>query len=128
MSRLNNLEVKSCVLLIVWLFAVTARAQMTGFSPGAQEKEYHAEQELINAIHPDTLRSIVIALSREVHVAGTPAQARTRDYVVDRWNRAGLSTQVYPYDVYIPLAIRSTLELDTPVKKTFDLHEEQFPG
>jgi N-acetylated-alpha-linked acidic dipeptidase len=90
--------------------------------------ELELEKRLIAEIKPDTLRSIVTAISREVHVAGTSAQARTRDYVINRWKRAGLSTQVYPYEVYIPHAKSSSLEMQTPIQQVFKLGEVQLPG
>src|SRR6185295_9238810 len=44
------------------------------------------------------------ALSAEAHVAGTPAQARTRDYVIARMREMGLETEVRGYHVYLPHA------------------------
>jgi len=44
------------------------------------------------------------ALSVEPHVAGTAAQARTRDYVINEMKRLGLQTEVRAYDVYMPHA------------------------
>jgi len=53
-------------------------------------------------------------------VAGTPAQARTRDYVIDQMKQFGLETEVRTYDVWLPHATsvritrmhRDTLRLD----------------
>ncbi len=104
-----------------------SRAQMMGFSPQDERAELATEQKLINEIKPDTLRAIVTAISKHVHVAGTPEQAVTRDYVIDRWKKAGLATKVYPYEVDIPLAKSSSLEMLTPEKKTFNLHEDITP-
>ena len=41
-------------------------------------------------------------LSRETHVAGTPAQARTRDYVIEQMKKWGIETEVRAYDVWMP--------------------------
>lgn len=113
----------STVLGLSVLFITNAAAQMIGFSPSHAEAELTLEQKLIARILPDSLRSIVSAVSKDVHVAGTPAQAVTRDYVLDRWKRAGLETKIYPYHVYLPLATSSSLTMLAPIKKTFDLHE-----
>ncbi len=107
------------------IFPTISAAQMTGFSPSNAREERAIEKKLIDEIKPDTLRAIVTAISKEVHVAGTPAQIRTRDYVIDRWKKAGLSTNIYPYEVDIPLAKSSSLEMLAPVKKTFDLREDK---
>src|SRR5580698_4011972 len=109
-------------LIILFIFvASSASAQMTGFSPASQRDELAIEKKLVDVIVPDTLRSIVTEISKEVHIAGTPAQARTRDYVINRWKQAGLLTEVYPYEVYIPHAKSSSLEMLSPVKKKFAL-------
>ena len=98
---------------------------MTGFSSSNARAELAIEKKLVDAIKPDTLRAIVTAISKKVHVAGTPEQIVTRDYVINRWKKAGLSTKVYPYEVDIPLAKSSSLEMLSPVQKTFDLHEDR---
>ncbi|MDP4200711.1 MAG: M20/M25/M40 family metallo-hydrolase [Bacteroidota bacterium] len=126
MIRSKFLSLTLTVVLLV--FVASSRAQMTGFSAASQRTELSLEKKLVGAIVPDTLRAIVTAISKEVHVAGTPAQARTRDYVIGRWKRAGLSAQVYPYEVSIPLAKRSSLELLSPVKKVFTLKEDKMPS
>ncbi len=105
------------------LFVTASSAQITGFTPASTPAELAAEKRLIAEIRPDSLRSIVTAISSEIHVAGTPAQARTRDYVIDRWKRAGLETAVYPYEVFIPHAKSSSLDLLGNSAHGFLLHE-----
>ncbi len=112
-------------LVFASLLPVICRAQMTGFTPDHEKAELAIEKKLVDAIKPDTLRAIVTAISKKVHVAGTPEQVVTRDYVINRWKKAGLSTKVYPYEVDLPLAKSSSLEMLTPVKKTFGLHEDK---
>ena len=53
---------------------------------------------------PDTAtpRRLTADLSIRPHMSGTPAQATTRDYVIDRLRAAGLETWVKAYDVYLP--------------------------
>jgi N-acetylated-alpha-linked acidic dipeptidase len=41
-------------------------------------------------------------LTRETHVAGTPAQARTRDYVIGQMKSWGIDTEVRAYDIWMP--------------------------
>src|ERR1035441_9536485 len=124
---LNKSRFLSILILLLPLMAANSHAQMTGFSPSSQRAELAVEKKLVDAIVPDMLRAIVTAISKEVHIAGTPAQARTRDYVINRWKQAGLSTQVYPYEVFIPHAKSSSLEMLSPVKKEFTLKEDKTP-
>lgn len=78
------------------------------------------EQEAIAGPQPTRARTHSEALSREPHVAGTAAQARTRDYVIARMKEMGLDTEVRTYDVWLPHATgvkvtrmgRDTLQLD----------------
>jgi len=53
---------------------------------------------------PDTVspQRLTQDLSARPHMAGTPAQAATRDYVIERLRTWGLTTWVKAYDVYIP--------------------------
>ena len=53
---------------------------------------------------PDTLsaRELTRTLARVPHMAGTPAQAATRDAVIAQLKSWGLETSVKAYDVYIP--------------------------
>jgi N-acetylated-alpha-linked acidic dipeptidase len=127
MARNTGLS-RSLLIKLFLFFCSCVHAQMIGFSAAAERNERAVEEKLMRAIVPDTLRAIVTAISKEVHVAGTPAQARTRDYVLDRWKRAGLSTKVYSYEVYIPHAKSSSLEMLSPAKRIFALKEDKIPS
>ncbi|MBX6330470.1 MAG: M20/M25/M40 family metallo-hydrolase, partial [Gemmatimonadaceae bacterium] len=78
------------------------RAAMPGYTPAAAAREQALEARAIQA--PDTAeaRSFSRTLSRAVHVAGTPAQADTRDTVIAAMKRWGLETSVRTYDVWMP--------------------------
>ncbi|MGQ0715462.1 MAG: M20/M25/M40 family metallo-hydrolase [Gemmatimonadaceae bacterium] len=56
------------------------------------------------ARRPDTSRASAhsLALSARSHIAGTPAQAITRDYVIDRMREYGLETEIREYHVWLP--------------------------
>ena len=75
---------------------------LAGYTAADAVAEAAVESRVI--AHPDAASadSMSRALSREPHMAGTPAQARTRDYVVGLLRRWGLSTEVRAYDVYMP--------------------------
>ena len=78
--------------------------RLTGYSASASESQRSAEADAI--ARPDASRAAAhaAALSREPHVAGTPAQARTRDYVIEELQRLGLETEVREYPIYLPHA------------------------
>ncbi len=79
-----------------------AAAQEVGYTPTDAAAEAAEEQRAIAVPSPAAAETYSRALSAQPHVAGTPAQARTRDYVVDLMRRWGLETEVRPYDVYMP--------------------------
>ncbi len=95
------------------LAAVRASAQtapaartstLVGFGPTMAAAQRRMEQDAINGPVPSRARSHSQSLSREPHVAGTAAQARTRDYVIGHMKEMGLETEIRTYDVWLPHA------------------------
>ncbi|HYT81855.1 MAG TPA: hypothetical protein VEK86_00290, partial [Gemmatimonadales bacterium] len=58
------------------------------------------EQRLLAIPDTGSARRLTYDLARVPHVAGTPAQAATRDYVIDRMRAWGLETWTKEYTVY----------------------------
>ncbi|HYW10085.1 MAG TPA: PA domain-containing protein, partial [Longimicrobium sp.] len=77
---------------------------LTGYSPAAAERERATEADAVRRPAPERARAHSRILSAETHVAGTPAQARTRDYVIAQMRAMGLETEVRTYSVYLPHA------------------------
>ena len=76
--------------------------ELPGYAPSSAAQEVAAESRVIGKPTAATADSLSRALSREPHMAGTAAQARTRDYVLALTRRWGLKTEVRAYDVYLP--------------------------
>src|SRR5258708_29251794 len=93
------------ILALAWS-PITAMAQqpLPGYSAVGSATERVLEAEAI--ARPDAARARTHSreLSKDTHVAGTPAQQRTRDYVVAQMKAMGLETEVRQYDVFIPHA------------------------
>ena len=101
---------------------------MPGYSPTAAATQRRLEQDAIRAPQATRARTHSAALSKEPHVAGTPAQKRTADYVIEQMNAMGLETELRTYDVYLPHAtgVKLTrLGRDTVV---LDLQEPGIAG
>jgi N-acetylated-alpha-linked acidic dipeptidase len=100
---------------------------MPGYGPTAAAEQRRIEARAIAVPQPERARQRSRELSREPHVAGTPAQARTRDYVIDQMKAMGLETEVRTYDVWLPHAtqVRVTRMLRDTV--TLDLAEPAIP-
>lgn len=95
-----------CTLLLG--FAVPAllcaQAPLTGFSGAASAVQRDLERRAIAIPSPDSARRIARALSIEPHIAGTPAQERTRDFVNAELRKLGLRVETRSYRVYLPHA------------------------
>jgi N-acetylated-alpha-linked acidic dipeptidase len=73
-----------------------------GYSPADAAVEATTEGRATALPSPAAADSYSKVLSHEPHMAGTPAQARTRDYVIGLMKSWGLETEVRAYDVYMP--------------------------
>ena len=84
------------------LAAQQSSSVVPGFAPASAAAERTLEAQAIARPDPAKARAHSKALSSETHVAGTAAQARTRDYVIGQMKAMGLETEVRRYDVFIP--------------------------
>ena len=101
---------------------------MPGYSPSAAATQRRLEQEAIQAPQATRARTHSAALSKEPHVAGTPAQKRTADYVIAQMKAMGLETELRSYDVYLPHATGvkiTSMGRDTTV---LDVQEPGIPS
>jgi N-acetylated-alpha-linked acidic dipeptidase len=94
---------KQLLILAVVTFTGSLRAQtIPGYSPQASDAERAAEADVIARASAATASMHSRFLSSQPHMAGTPAQARTRDYVVSQMKSWGLETDVRTYNVWMP--------------------------
>jgi N-acetylated-alpha-linked acidic dipeptidase len=108
------------VLLVLTCTASPALAQ--GDAAAARERL------LIGTPSADSARRQAQALSRETHVAGTPAQRRTAEYVVEQMRRWGLETEVRSYEVWMPHATSVRVTRVAPSPLELSLREPAVPG
>lgn len=112
------------------LFAQATRggSAMPGYSPASAATQRTAEQDAIRGPAPARAKTHSAALSKEPHVAGTPAQKRTADYVISQMKSMGLETELRRYDVWLPHATSvkiTRMGRDTTV---LNLSEPAIPG
>lgn len=85
------------------LLAAPIGAQdITGFTRAQADRQRQLERAATSVPSPERAQAHSRALSAEPHVAGTPAQARTRDYVIDQMKAMGLETEVRQYEIWMP--------------------------
>ena len=99
-----------------------------GFAPQRAAVQRTLEAEVVRHPRADSARTHSRALSVETHVAGTPAQLRTRDYVLERMQAMGLQTEVRSYSVFMPHATSVRLWRTAPTEKELALREPAVEG
>ncbi len=111
------------VLPLVLIAAPLAAQQMTGFTPASAARE--AGIEAVLRAGPDTAsaRRHAHVLAGQAHVAGTPRQAETADYVLRQMAAWGLDTSRTSYRVYMPFQDSAVVELVQPVRRRLSLDE-----
>ena len=108
--------------------ALAGQQPMPGYSPGAAERQRAAEAAAVQAPSPAEAERHSRVLSAEAHVAGTPAQRRTADYVIEQMRGMGLETEVRTYRVWLPHATSVRVWRVSPEPMELDLPEPPVPG
>jgi len=117
-------EVKAAFIAAICALALPLGAQTTpGYSPAAAATERAVEADAIARPSSSRASAHSRSLSREPHMAGTPAQARTRDYVIDQMKSWGLETEVRTYSVWMPHPISARVWRISPNPIELDLRE-----
>ena len=75
-----------------------------GYSPAGASAQRQLEQAAIAGPMASRANARSAALSKEPHIAGSPAQKRTADYVMAQMKAMGLETELRSYDVWLPHA------------------------
>lgn len=114
--------------LLALATSLQAQQATPGYSPAAAARERQVEAAAIAATSAARASADSRALSAETHVAGTPAQARTRDYVIAQLRELGLETEVRRYRVYLPHATSVHLWRISPDPRELPLAEPSVPG
>ena len=107
---------------------LTAQQPLVGYTAAGAARERDLEADAIKRPSPTTAAANSKELSRETHVAGTPAQARTRDYVIGQMKSWGIETEVRAYDVWMPHPTSVHVARVSPDAKQFALAEPPVKG
>ena len=115
-------------LLLLAVAAPAAAQTIPGYTPAAATRERQVEADAIRL--PDSARARVHsrALAARPHVAGTDAQATTRDYVIAQMKAMGLETEVRAYDIWMPHPTRAAVWRVSPDTLALPLDEPPVAG
>jgi N-acetylated-alpha-linked acidic dipeptidase len=108
--------------------ATTPAPPLPGFAVPHAAAQRALEDDIARRLSADTARAHSRALSVETHVAGTPAQVRTRDYVLEHMQAMGLRTEVRSYSVFLPHATSVRLWRTAPTENELVLGEPAMVG
>src|SRR5215211_2385512 len=101
---------------------------MPGYGAASAAAQRRIESDAIAVPSPTNAAEYARALSREPHMSGTPAQARTRDYVIERMRSWGLETEVRAYEVWMPHPTSVRVWRVAPDARELTLAEGPVPG
>ena len=101
---------------------------MVGYSAANAAKQRDLEANAIKRPSATIASTHSRELSKETHVAGTPAQARTRDYVIAQMKKWGMETEVRAYDVWMPHPVSVKACRVSPSPKELSLSEPPVAG
>jgi len=89
---------------------------LTGFTP-ARSRAQRALEEKFLAV-PDAARAEADhrTLTAEPHVAGSPADRRTAEFVLEAFRQAGLDAEIEEFHVLLPEPVELKLEMLAPTK------------
>lgn len=97
-------------------------------APLAAQHPDSLDRALLAVPDPAVERQFSTELSRVIHVAGSPRQAETADYVLRLMKSWGLDTSRVSYRVYLPWADSAVVELTGPSPRRLTLTEPPVPG
>ena len=99
-----------------------------GFFPEAAVRQAEIETTFRAVPSPDAARKDLRALTREPHVAGTPEDYRTAQYVLDQFREAGLEGHMVEYRVLLPMPNEVRVDLVEPFKRQGPTPEQDWNG
>ena len=119
---------RQIALSIALVFAAPLGAQTTpGYSSQSAATERATEADVITRPSPTVASAHSKFLSLQPHMAGTPAQARTRDYVVSQMKSWGLETEVRSYRIWMPHPLSTRVWRIAPDVTELNLQEGPIP-
>lgn len=126
--RLAAAVILSGASLASFTGADLAAQEMTGYSAARAADQRAAEAAAIARPDSARIKALARAFADRPHVAGTPAQARTRDIVIDALKDYGLETEVREYEVWLPHTVEYGVWRIAPDPKELDLREGSTPS
>ncbi|KEO73959.1 M28 family metallopeptidase [Anditalea andensis] len=99
--------------------------QYIGFQQQSVSVQQQSEKRFLDGVDYGRFKTHLTRLTAVPHVAGSAANEKVKDYLIQTMEAAGWSTEVYPYDVYMSKEPgHSAVEIVTPIRKP--LNQKEF--
>lgn len=114
----------STLFFLVFLYVDVQGQSFTGFNSKAVDIQKEMESLIINLPKSEVFKKHLEELTKEPHLAGSPANKRVADYISKTMLNAGMQVERPPYDIYLPLnAGEISLEIVQPYRKPLNIKE-----
>lgn len=103
---------------------MAAAQTLTGFSTARSVEEKQLEELFMKLPESATFKEHLRQLTKEPHLAGSPANKRVADYMEQAMQKAGFTVERPPYDIYMPTSAGHVeLELVMPTRMPLNIKE-----
>lgn len=116
------------VLLPLLLAALPLGSQVPGFTAGHATRQAELERRLMASVDTAAAQRHARTLAARPHVAGTPAQVATANYVLREMARAGLDTSRTAFRIFLPYHDSTIVEIVGRTRRRLNLDEPVIPG
>ncbi len=123
MNPMTRLGFAPVLLLLLTSATPAKEPAITGFRADDVPGELAHEAEAAAIPRPDSLRRHLRILTAVPHVAGTPADRATAEYVRDRMVAYGWETRIEEIPVWLNYPVEVGLEMTAPHRETLSLRE-----
>src|SRR5262252_4326418 len=106
--------------------ASSAEIPIFGFRNAASEAPI--ETKFLAVPDPQLAREHLRTLTQAPHVAGTPEDKATADYVAKKFREAGLETEIVEYKVWLNYPAEISVDVSTPHGTTHGPTREHVEG
>ena len=113
--------------MVIALAAPVGAQTTPGYSPQSAATERATESDAIARPSASSASAHSRFLSLQPHMAGTAAQARTRDYVIEKMKSWGLETEVRAYSIWMPHPLSTRVWRISPDPIELNLQEGRVP-
>jgi N-acetylated-alpha-linked acidic dipeptidase len=121
MTAMNRLALP--VLCLTAALPLAAAPPPSGQAPAAAAPLTACEARLLELPRPEQYKRHHEMLTREPHVAGSPASFRVVEYLEQAMRASGLKVERFEYDVYLPHHVSADVALVTPVRMPLNNQE-----